>query len=162
MTSTPSFQVTVTDPSYDLSVWIVPMCTSIYDLKKENLWNGGHQSYSPDLFILGHNGKILHDDTTLAELATSGAQLDLDIFSFDVVLRNLVTFCDNKLTLIVKDSRQTRNIVQGFLIASKVTNADKVTLFGNKRGFDDKRVEIDPDSYNESFRPGQIIHYFCS
>ena len=102
---TPCFQVCVVDHRNIISVLSLPICTSVYDLKKEKLWNGGEERYPPDLFTLGHNGKILHDDMTLADLDTSGSELVLQIFSFDIILKNWSTKTNqDKLTLYIKDS----------------------------------------------------------
>ena len=144
------------DHCNSISVWIVPICTSIYDFKKEKLWSRGQRKYCPDLFTLGHNGKILHDDMTLAELATSGTELKLHIFSFDIVLRNRITLSEKILTLIADDLNRPIDIVKGFLISSgKVTDASRVTLFNHKKA-EINRID------NQSFVPGQIIRYLAS
>ena len=140
----------------DISVLTLPIYTSVYDLKKEKVWNGGLGRYSPELFTLGHNGKILHDDMTLAELATSGTELRLHIFSFDIFVRKWLTAIKDKVTLHTKDLRIPVNIVKGFLLAS-----GKITVTNSIKICNRDLAEIKPNN-NQYFIPGQTMCYLVS
>ena len=109
------FQVTVIDHCERSVTKMLPSCTSIHDLKKRKLFNGGQEKYSPDLFILSYNHKALDVNKTLDDLFSPGMEVLLRISSINIVLRHYHTSGEKKLALNVHDMREMSSVVARYL-----------------------------------------------
>ena len=94
---------------------MLPCWTSIYDLKKKKLFNGGQEKYSPDLFTLSLDDKALDDDKTLDDLVTPGMEVLLRISSINIVLKHYHTDGEKKLALKVHDMKETSSVIARYL-----------------------------------------------
>ena len=155
------FQVTVADHYGRRTTKLLPSETSIHKLKKEKLWNGGQEEYSPDLFTLSHEEKMLNDDMTLDDLCMEGKELFLEIHSFVIILQHYTprTFSQERCTLKMADFRdpldmkEPVNVIAAYLYSTYEDDPFKVKLYtGNSTA----KTQLSLEDC-QSLMPGQKI-----
>ena len=137
---------------------MLPRWTSICDLKKKKLFNGGQEKYSPDLFTLSHDEVILQNNLSLDDYCFPGDEVVLQISSIKIFLANKCSKRQKVVMLNTCDVEKASSVITRFLSAEHgidIRPAKLFLVYGNSWL-----------KYTETLfpppLPGQEILWYCS
>ena len=116
------------------STLAIPLSSTISQVKTMKifhggLFSGGHEYYPLNRFTLGHEGKELSDDTSLASIYTPGQDLILKPHTFTYTIKENTGKWEFPLTMKVVDScneQKCHKIIKGHLYAHHEIHPDIV------------------------------------